>query len=63
MGKQKSKTLQRHAEELHRLYPEKFSTDFEQNKRQLDGLKIFPSKMSRNIVAGILVKLTRGKEL
>lgn len=63
MGKQRSKILRRRAEELLALYPEKFSEDYEANKKELEALKMFPTKISRNIVAGILSKITVGKEL
>ncbi|NYZ79918.1 30S ribosomal protein S17e [Candidatus Micrarchaeota archaeon] len=63
MGKQRSKILRRNAEALLALYPEKFSEDFEANKKALDELKMFPTKISRNIVAGILSKITVHKEL
>ena len=63
MGKQRSKILRRKAEELFEMYPEKFSDDFEKNKKELEELKIFPTKISRNIVAGILVKLASAEEV
>ena len=63
MGKQRSKVLRRKAEELYKLFPDKFSNDFEKNKKALEETKLFKSKTDRNIVAGCLVKLTAKKEL
>ena len=45
------------------LYPEKFTPDFDNNKKILEGMNIFYSTISRNIVAGILVKLAVQEEL
>jgi ribosomal protein S17E len=63
LGKQRSKVLRRKAEELHKLFPSKFSVDFENNKTVLEGMKLFKSKTDRNIVAGYMVKLAKVKEL
>ena len=63
MGKQRSKILYRKAQELYDLYPEKFTNDFEENKKVLKEMEVFPNKVSRNIAAGILVKVATGKEL
>jgi small subunit ribosomal protein S17e len=63
VGKQRSKILRSRAEELLALYPGKFSEDYEANKKALEELKMFPTKISRNIVAGILSKIVTGKEL
>ncbi|MFH0986612.1 MAG: 30S ribosomal protein S17e [Candidatus Micrarchaeota archaeon] len=63
MGKQRSKILRSRARELCEIYPDKFNQDYEHNKKELNELDIFPSKISRNIIAGYLVKLTAPKEL
>ena len=63
MGKQRSKILRGKAEALIEMYPEKFKEDFEHNKKELEALKIFPNKISRNIVAGTLSKLVVKEEL
>ncbi|MBS3060032.1 MAG: 30S ribosomal protein S17e [DPANN group archaeon] len=62
MGKQRSKILRRKTEELYKMFPQDFSTDFEKNKDSLNKLRIFQSKISRNISAGYLVKLA-GEEV
>jgi small subunit ribosomal protein S17e len=63
LGKQRSKVLHKKANEVYGMFPDKFSTDFEANKRALDELDVFTSKIDRNIVAGIIVKLAKPKEL
>ena len=63
MGKLSNKVLRKKAQEIYDLYSDKFSVDFEQNKKFLESLGIFPSKVSRNIVAGLLVKLSTEKVL
>ena len=63
MGKLSNKVLRKKAREIYALYSDKLSTDFVQNKKFLDSLDIFPSKVSRNLVAGLLVKLATEKVL
>ncbi len=57
MGKQRTKPLKRKAEKLLQLFSERFTTDFEKNKKVLDELGFFSySKRDRNIVAGIITR-------
>lgn len=63
LGKQRSKVLRRKAREIYETFPDRFSTDVEENKKALEELQIFTSKTERNIVAGILIKLAKPKEL
>jgi len=63
MGKLSNKVLRKRAKEIYDLYADKLSTDFEQNKKFLDSLGVFQSKVSRNVVAGLLVRLSREKVL
>jgi len=63
LGKQRSKVLRRKAEELYKMFPDKFSKDYESNKRVLDSMKIFQNKIDRNIIAGYMVKLAQEKVL
>ncbi len=63
MGKLSNKVLRRKAAEIYELYSDKISTDFENNKRFLDSLGVFSSKTSRNVVAGLLVKMASEKIL
>ena len=59
MGKLSNKVLRRKAMEIYELYADKIGSDFEENKKFLDSLGIFKSKVSRNIIAGLLVKLSK----
>lgn len=63
MGKLSSKVLRKKARELYESYPDKFSTDFDHNKQVLKEMEVFPNKTPRNIVAGLIVKLAKGKAL
>lgn len=63
MGKQRSKVLRRKAEEIYNMFKDKFSTDYEKNKKALNEMKIFPNKIDRNIIAGVIVKLAEEKVL
>lgn len=63
MGKQRSKVLRRKAEEIYNMFPDKFSKDYESNKKVLDEMKIFQNKIDRNIIAGYIVKLAQEKIL
>jgi small subunit ribosomal protein S17e len=45
-------------------YPERFTDNFEKNKKELEKLISFESKKIRNLVAGYLVHLTKkGRKL
>ena len=55
--------LRKKAHELYEAFPDKFSTDFDQNKQVLKDMDFFPSKIPRNIVAGLIVKLAKVKAL
>ncbi|MBI1973293.1 30S ribosomal protein S17e [Candidatus Micrarchaeota archaeon] len=61
MGKQRSSVLRRKAEKLFEMFQDRFSDNFDQNKRFLDTLHIFNDKISRNIIAGIIVKMVKTK--
>ena len=63
MGKLSNKILRKKAQEIYELYPDKITSDFEQNKKFLESLDVFQGKLSRNIIAGLLVKLSREKIL
>jgi ribosomal protein S17E len=63
LGKQRSKVLRRKAQEIYKMFPDKFSTEYEKNKKALNEMKIFQNKIDRNIVAGVIVKLAEEKVL
>ncbi|MFP3308606.1 MAG: 30S ribosomal protein S17e [Nitrososphaeria archaeon] len=47
------------AEELLRRYPDRFTTDFEHNKRALEELVEAESKYVRNVLAGYITRYMR----
>ncbi|MFC1755321.1 30S ribosomal protein S17e [Thermoproteota archaeon] len=59
MGRIKTKLVKRKTNELIAAYGEKFTTDFEQNKKLVVGKMEFPSKKIRNIIAGYVTRLKR----
>ena len=59
MGRIKTSFVKHVAKDLVERYPNKFSTDYEQNKAALKEVMIFESKRMRNIVAGYLSVLAR----
>ncbi|MBI5332109.1 MAG: 30S ribosomal protein S17e [Candidatus Aenigmarchaeota archaeon] len=59
MGRIRGKDIKAVAFDLHDAYPEKFSEDFEQNKRSVNELNLFDSKKKRNRVAGYVVRVVR----
>lgn len=40
-------------------HPEVFGSDFEENKKALEGLALIPSKQLRNRIAGYIAKMHR----
>jgi len=62
LGKSVAKGLKYRAEVLLKEFPDKFSADFEKNKRGLDTMELGLSKTSRNVVAGFMVRLAKRKE-
>ena len=54
MGKAVPKAIKMRAEKLMKLKPEKFSKEFEKNKRAVDELKMLISKTDRNLIAGFI---------
>jgi len=57
MGRIRGKDIKAVSFDLYDAYPEKFSEDFEQNKKSVDELKLFDSKKKRNRVAGYVVRV------
>lgn len=57
MGKVRSSLIKRTAKRTLSKYPERFSKDFEHNKKAVSDVLIFPSKRMRNMVAGYLTSL------
>jgi len=49
--------VKRAARELLRRYPDKFTTDFEENKKILDSIAVIPSPKLKNRIAGYITRL------
>ncbi|MEM5812383.1 MAG: 30S ribosomal protein S17e [Candidatus Aenigmatarchaeota archaeon] len=56
MGRIKSIAVKNLGDELIRLHGNKFTEDFERNKKVLDEIKKIKSKRTRNILAGYITK-------
>lgn len=62
MGKVRSTLVKRTAKGVIKRFPERFSHDFEKNKKAVEELLEFPSKRMRNMVAGYVTRLLSGEE-
>ena len=65
MGKVRTEHVKRMARELVERFPDKFTTDFENNKKLVDTLTSISSTKLRNRIAGYatrLASITRGAE-
>ncbi|MEM2168692.1 MAG: 30S ribosomal protein S17e [Candidatus Bathyarchaeia archaeon] len=49
--------IKRIARELLKRYPDKFTTNFEENKKILSSIVLFPSIRTRNSIAGYITRL------
>jgi len=61
MGRIRTKDIKVLSKDLYDIYPDNFSTDFEQNKKIVDEMGILKekSKRYRNRVAGYVVRIAR----
>ena len=59
MGKKRAISIRRLAERLIETHPDMFTEDFEENKRLVSEVVDFPSKTTRNKVAGYIHRLKR----
>ncbi len=57
MGKVRPERVKRIARELVRRYPDKFTTDFEDNKKLVESLVKISSTKLRNRIAGYVTRL------
>ena len=57
MGNVRPERVKRAARELLRRYPDKFTTDFEENKKILDSIAVIPSPKLKNRIAGYITRL------
>ncbi|RLE82443.1 MAG: 30S ribosomal protein S17e [Thermoprotei archaeon] len=61
MGKVRPAYVKRTARKLLQMYPDKFTTDFEHNKKMVAELTVVDSKRVRNRIAGYITRLVRIK--
>jgi len=61
-GKVRIELVKRIARELVERFPDKFTTDFETNKKLVESLTNISSKNLRNRVAGYITRLQNQKE-
>jgi len=57
LGNVRTEKVKRIARELVRRYPDRFTADYEENKKVLIGLVNLPSKKLRNMIAGYVTSL------
>ncbi len=61
LGKVRPAYIKRTARKLLQLYPDKFTDDFEHNKKVVTELTIVDSKRVRNRIAGYITRLVKIK--
>jgi len=57
LGNVRSEKVKKIARELIRRYPNRFTTDFEENKKIVESLINTPSKRLKNTIAGYITRL------
>lgn len=57
MGNVRSEKIKKTAHELLRRYPDRFTTNFEENKKIVQSLSRIPSTKLRNKIVGYLTRL------
>ena len=62
MGRIKTTLVKRNVKELIVRYPDKFSTDFDDNKKIITETTELNSKKLRNVMAGYMTRLMRTKK-
>lgn len=62
MGRIKTTLIKHIGQELVERHPEKFSRDFDKNKKAVDELATFQSNRMRNIVAGYITRLKKQEQ-
>ncbi len=62
MGRIKTKLVKRTGKKLFHAYPDKFKSNFEENKRILPELVELNSKKLRNVIAGYLTRLVKNNK-
>lgn len=62
MGKAVPKSIKSRVEVILEEFPEKFGTDFEQNKKLLNELDLSLGRFDRNMIAGFITRTMNGKK-
>jgi len=62
MGKVRPSFIKTTARKLLEMYPDQFTTDFEENKKKVAELTNITSKRVRNRVAGYITRLVKQRE-
>ena len=57
MGKVRPEAVKKIAREVIKRYPDRFTTDFEENKKNLEPILEIPSTRLRNLIAGYVTRL------
>jgi small subunit ribosomal protein S17e len=57
LGNVRSEKVKKISRELIRRYPDRFTTDFEENKKTVESLINTPSKRLKNTIAGYITRL------
>lgn len=61
LGKAISKSIKTHCEAVLEKFPEKFSADFEKNKKALSEMDLPFSKVERNLIAGFIARTKKAE--
>jgi small subunit ribosomal protein S17e len=61
MGRIKSTAIKNLARDILEEHGDKFSTDFEKNKKLIEGIRSIESKKIKNVVAGYITKEIKRK--
>ena len=62
MGRIKTQFVKRITEELIQKHSDKFTENFEDNKKKVDELADVPSKKLRNVIAGYVTRRMKNKD-
>lgn len=63
MGRIKTTLIKRTANTLIKKHPERFTENFDENKKAVDEVAEVQSKKLRNVIAGYITRLTRKQKL
>jgi len=62
MGRIKTTLIKRTGKKLLSMHPDKFKSDFNENKKAVEEVADIPSKKLRNVLAGYLTRLVRKEQ-